>query len=97
MPLPLIARHDGSSLTFRWKQDDLPKQALSRLPRFDLRSLAAISELEQQTRGLLQHCAQNADEYAKVAELAKRFAVDPAAHELDPIIAQRFAATFFGG
>jgi type III protein arginine methyltransferase len=96
MQLPLIARHDGSSLTFRWKQDEVPKETLSRLPRFDPRSVAAASELEQQTRGLLQHCAQNAAEYAQVARLAQRFAIDPAAHDLDPVIAQRFVATFFG-
>ncbi|MBC7984229.1 MAG: hypothetical protein H7Y02_10290, partial [Candidatus Obscuribacterales bacterium] len=74
----------------------LPKEAFSKLPRFDPRWLAATNELEQQTRGLLQHCMQNANEYTKVAELAKRFAIDPAAHDLDQIIAQRFAATFFG-
>jgi len=96
MQLPLIAKHDGSGLTFRWKQDALPNEAFSKLPRFDPRWLAATSELDQQTRGLLQHCMQNPSEYAKVAELAKRFAIDPAAHDLDPIIAQRFAATFFG-
>jgi len=95
MRLCLKAKHNGSGLTFQWKQDTLPKEALSKLPRFDPRSLAATRELEQQTRGLLQHCMQNAGEYAKVAELAKRFAIDPAAHGLDPIIAQRFAATFF--
>jgi hypothetical protein len=93
--LALVARHDGSSLSFRWNQEKVAKETLSRLPRFDPRSLAAVSELEQQTRDLLQHCAQNADEYTKVAELAKRFAIDPAAHGLDPIVAQRFAATFF--
>jgi type II protein arginine methyltransferase len=96
MDLPLIAKHNGSSLTFHWKQDALPKEVLSKLPRFDPRWLAATNELEQQTRGLLQHCMQNADEFTKVAELAKRYAVNPATHDLDPIIAQRFAATFFG-
>jgi hypothetical protein len=95
MQLPLIAKHNGSSLTFQWKQDALPKEAFSKLPRFDPRWLAATNELEQQTRGLLQHCMQNPSEYTKVAELAKRFAIDPAAHDLDPIIAQRFAGTFF--
>jgi protein arginine N-methyltransferase 7 len=92
--LPLLARHDGSSLTFRWQQAQLPQTSLSRLPRFDPRAVAAVADLEQQTRGLLQHCAQNADEYTKVAELAQRFATDPAAHGLDPLIAQRFATTF---
>lgn len=96
MSLPIVAKHDGSGLTFRWKQDALPKEAFSKLPRFDPRWLAATNELDQQTRGLMQHCMQNAGEYTKVAELAKRFAIDPAAHDLDPIIAQRFAATFFG-
>jgi len=96
MQLPLVTKHDGSGLKFHWKPDALPKESLSVLPRFDPRSFAAANELEQQTRGLLQHCMQNADEYKKVAEVAKRFAIDPAAHNLDPIIAQRFAATFFG-
>jgi protein arginine N-methyltransferase 7 len=96
LELPLIAKHNGSALTFQWKPDALPKEALSKLPRFDPRGLAAVNELTQQTRSLLQHCTQNPNEYSKVVELAKRFAIDPAAHELDPIIAQRFAATFFG-
>ena len=96
MPLPLLATHNGSSLKFHWQQDTLPKEAYSRLPRFDPRWLAASHELEQQTQGLLQHCAQNPDEYAKVAEIAKRFAINPAAHDLDPVIAQRFAAMFLG-
>jgi protein arginine N-methyltransferase 7 len=95
MRLPLIAQHDGSGLTFRWKQEALPKEAISRLPRFDPRWLAVTKELDQQTRDLLQHCMQNPSEYSKVAELSKRFAIDPAAQDLDPIIAQRFAATFF--
>ena len=38
----------------------------------------------------------NPDEYEKVAEMAKRFAIDPGAHDLDPVIAQRFAAMFLG-
>jgi type III protein arginine methyltransferase len=96
MQLPLLAKHNGSSLTLQWQPDALPKDALSKLPRFDPRWLAATHELEQQTRGLMQHCLQNADEFTKVAELAKRFGIDPAAHDLDPIIAQRFAAAFFG-
>lgn len=90
--LPIVARHNGSSLIFQWKQGALPVEALSRVPRCDPRWLAASAELEQQTRGLLQHCAQNPDEYVKVAEIAKRFAIDPAAHGLDPAIAQRFAS-----
>jgi type II protein arginine methyltransferase len=92
--LPLIARHDGSALQFRWKQDALPKEALSGLPRLDPRWLAASSALEQQNQSVLQHCSQNPNEYAKVAEIAQRFAVDPAAHDLDPTIAQRFASMF---
>lgn len=96
MQLPLLARHDGSSLKFHWRQDALPREAFSSLPRFDPRWLAASNELEQQTRELLQHCAQNPDEYAKVAEISKRFAIDPATHGLDPLIAQRFASMFFG-
>jgi protein arginine N-methyltransferase 7 len=96
MQLPLIAKHNGSSLVFHWKPDALPKETLSKLPRFDPRSLAAANDLDQQTRSLMQHCMQNTDEYRKVAELAKRFAVDPASHDLDPVITQRFASTFFG-
>jgi type III protein arginine methyltransferase len=97
MQLPLIAKHDGSSLTVQWQQNSLPPAAISKLPRFDPRWLAASQELEQQTQGLLQHCMQNPDEYTKVAQLALRFAIDPAAHGLDPAIAQRFAAMFLEG
>jgi predicted RNA methylase len=93
MQLPLDARHDGSGLAFRWKQDGLPKDALSSLPRFDLQSIAATKELEQQTAALLQHCAQNAQDSRKVFDTARRFAVDPAAHDIDPVIAQRFVGT----
>ncbi|HEX8611513.1 MAG TPA: 50S ribosomal protein L11 methyltransferase [Telluria sp.] len=93
--LPLVARHNGSALTFQWQPDVLPKERFSKLPRCDPRGLAASAELEQQTGTLLQHCTQNPDEYAKVAEIAKRFAVDPAAYGLDPTIAQRFASMFF--
>jgi protein arginine N-methyltransferase 7 len=91
-PLPLLARHNGSALSFQWQAGALPRDALSALPRCDPRALAAGAELEQQTGTLLQHCMQNPDEYAKVAQIAMRFALDPAAHELDPVIAQRFAA-----
>jgi len=94
-PLPLIAQHDGSELSFHWKKDALPKEALSALPRFDPRRWRQTQELEYQNRGLLQHCLHNPDEYRKVAQLAQRLAIDPAAHEIDPIIAQRFAAIFF--
>ena len=90
--LPVLARHDGSQLRFQWKADTLPAEMFSSLPRFDPRWLSASQELEQQTRDLLQHCAQNPDEFAKVSALAMRFAIDPAAHDLGPVIAQRFAA-----
>ncbi|RSZ60427.1 methyltransferase domain-containing protein [Massilia atriviolacea] len=92
--LPLVARHNGSALSFQWQPDVLPAQAFSRLPRCDPRGLAAGAELEQQTGSLLQHCMQNPDELAKVAQIAQRFAVDPAGYELDPTIAQRFASMF---
>lgn len=92
--LPLVARHDGSELRFQWAADGIDKEALSKLPRFDPRWLAASSMLEQQTQGLLQHCAANPDDYAQVARLAQRFAVDPGAYGIDPAIAQRFAAMF---
>lgn len=91
--LPLNAKHDGSSLQFRWKQDGLPPEAFSKLPRFDPRAWQQSAELENQMRTLLQHCTAHPEEYRKVAELALRFAVDPATHGLDPKIAQRFAAT----
>ncbi|MFZ5638597.1 MAG: tetratricopeptide repeat protein [Pseudomonadota bacterium] len=93
---PLIAKHNGSRLQFQWKQGALPTGAFSKLPLFDPRWLAATTELEHRTQGLLQHCQQHPGEYAKVAELAKRFAIEPAAHGIDPAIAQRFAATFLG-
>lgn len=92
--LPLAARHDGSGLSFQWAKDALPADAFSPLPRWDPRWLAASAELEQSSQRLLQHCAQHPDEFAKVAEIAARFAVDPARHGLDPVIAQRFAALF---
>lgn len=93
-PLPLIARHNGSGLKFQWQPDALPTEGLSKIPRFDPRWLAANTELEQQTGGLLQHCNQNPDECTKVAEIAKRFAIEPAAYNLDPTVAQRFASMF---
>jgi type III protein arginine methyltransferase len=94
--LPLIAKHNGSSLTFHWKVDGMPKEAFSNLPLFDARWWRQANSLEQQTRDLLFHCQQNPGEYSKVAEIAMRFAIDPAAHGLDPIIAEKFAMTFFG-
>jgi len=93
-PLPLLASHDGSGLKFKWRSDELPREALSKLPRFDPRWLAASSDIEQQTGALMQHCVQHSDEYAKVADIAARFAIDPGAHGLDPTIAQRFAGMF---
>lgn len=93
-PLPLLARHDGSALAFQWNREELDQGALSPVPRFDPRWLAANADLEQQTRSLLQHCSQSHDEYLKVAGIAQRFAVDPGAHRLDPAIAQRFASLF---
>lgn len=95
--LPLVAHHNGSALRLQWRPDGLPADAFSRMPRFDPRWLAANTELEQQTRNLLQHCAQNPDEFAKVAQIAQRMAVDPARYDLDPVIAQRFMSMFFAG
>lgn len=96
LALPIRVKHDGSGTSFRWKPDGLPKETFSTLPRFDPRSFQQVAELQSQTQRILQHCMANPGEYTKVAELAKRFAIDPAAHDLDPRIAQRFAATFFG-
>lgn len=96
MQLSLMAKHDGSSLNFQWPPEVLVQQSSpSKIPRFDPRQIAAAEGLDQQTRALLELCARNAEEYAKVAELAMRFALDPAAHGLDPIIAQRFASMLF--
>ena len=93
--LPLVAHHNGSGLRLQWRPEGLPTDAFSRMPRFDPRWFAASTELEQQTRNLLQHCAQNPDEFAKVAQIAQRMAVDPARYDLDPVIAQRFMSMFF--
>lgn len=95
--LPLTAQHDGSRLRLQWRYDELQAEVFSRMPRFDPRWLAASTELEQQTHNLLQHCAQNPSEFAKVAQIAQRMAVDPARYDLDPIIAQRFMSMFFAG
>ncbi len=95
--LPLIAKHNGSGLKFQWQPEGIDKEALSKLPRFDPRWLAANGELEQQTQGLLQHCTQNAEEYRKVAEIAQRMALEPARYGLDAGIAQRFVGMFLGG
>jgi type III protein arginine methyltransferase len=94
-PLPLNASHDGSGLQFKWRSEELPKESLSKMPRFDPRWLAASSDIEQQTGALMQHCVQHPEEYAKVADIATRFAIVPGAHGLDPTIAQRFAGMFF--
>ncbi len=94
--LPLIAMHNGSSLEFRWRQEELDKEMISRLPCFDPHWLALSNELDQQTQQLRQHCSQNLEEYVKVIDIAKRLATDPAAHELDPVIAQRFMSMWMG-
>lgn len=89
--LSIEASHDGSALSFRWRQEAMSAARFSRVPRMDPRWLAASAELDQQTQNLLQHCAQHPEELAKVRELALRMAFLPAAHGLDPVIAQRFA------
>jgi len=93
--VPLLAEHDGSGLSFGWKVEALDKDSLSALPRFDARWLQHGQDLERQTRGLMQHCLQHPEEYRKAADVAQRFAADPAAHDIDPAIASRFAAMFF--
>jgi type III protein arginine methyltransferase len=90
--LPLVARHNGSALKFQWQPERLQKESLSRIPRLDPRWLAENGELEQQTQGLLEHCMQNPQEFTKVADIAQRMAIDPAAYGLNPAIAQRFAS-----
>lgn len=92
MELRLVAGHDGSGLKFMWAQDGMPANNFLKVPRWDPRWLAINTELEHQTQGLLQHCAQHPAEYSKVLEIARRFAVNPGAHEVDPVVAQRFAA-----
>lgn len=92
--LPLVAKHNGSALRVQWRPDGLPADAFSRLPRLDPNWLAANAELDQRTGQLLQHCAQDPDEYRKVAAIAQRLAVDPARHGLDPVIAERFLRMF---
>jgi protein arginine N-methyltransferase 7 len=93
--LPLTARHNGSAMAFRWRQDALPAEVFSKLPRFDPRVFQQASELQEQTANLFRHCMSDPAEYRRVAELAQRFAVDPASYGLDPRIAQRFVARFF--
>jgi protein arginine N-methyltransferase 7 len=94
LALPLHVRHNGSALQMRWRQDALPAERFSRLPRLDPQWLKASQDLEQQTQQLLQHCARNPDEYRKVAAIAQRMAVDPARFDLDPAIAERFMQLF---
>ena len=94
LALPLVARHNGSALRVLWRQDGLPAERFSRVPRMDPQWLAASQDLEQQTQQLMQHCSRDPDEYRKVAELAQRIAVDPARHGLDPTIAERFMQMF---
>lgn len=94
--LPLLGRHDGSSLSFSWDRDRVDPDACSSIPRFDPRCFAAISELEERTQGLLNHCRWNPEDYRKVAELAARIGADPGAHGIDPVIARRFSGAFFG-
>lgn len=94
MALPLTARHNGSALTFRWRPDTLPPESFSKLPRFDPTAFQQAAQLQAQTTSLFQHCMADRAEYERVAQLAQLFAVDPGAHELDPRIAQRFAAKF---
>lgn len=95
MTLPLTAKHNGSAVTFRWRQDALAAELFSKLPRFDPRMFQQASELQAQTASLFQHCMADHAEYVRVAQLAQLLAIDPAAHGLDPRIAQRFVAKFF--
>ena len=94
MPLSVVAKHQGSGVSFVWREGAIPQEAYSRLPRVDPTSWAQSMELEAQTQQLLQHCRWHPDEYARVADLALRLAADPARHGLDPKVAQRFAALF---
>jgi hypothetical protein len=95
MKLPIVAMHDGSNLSFKWQSDAIPKEAISSLPLVDPHSWRDALVLEQQTRDLMQHCMQHQEEYAKVAQLIKHLAIDPARHNIAPLVAERFAATFF--
>lgn len=96
MRMPLLAEHDGSALKFGWDAEALDRSRLLPMPRFDPRTAMAAAELEQRTRELLQHCAQATDERARVADIAMRIAVDPGAHRVDPVIAQRFLSLLMG-
>lgn len=92
--LPLTASHDGSSLTFRWTQDGLPRESFVQLPRYDPVAWHDVTRLESRTQEMLQRCSADTPEYQRLADLAIRFAIDPAAHGLEPRVAQRFADWF---
>jgi type III protein arginine methyltransferase len=94
MTLPLIAKHDGMQLSFKWQTDAMPPEAFARVPVFDPRAVAAAAALDRQTLEMLHHCRVNAGSHADVADLAMRFALDPARHGIDPGVARRFAAAF---
>lgn len=93
--LPISAAHDGSSLTFRWADGGLPREAFLKLPRYDRVAWHDVSLLEARTREILQRCSADRAEYQRLADLAMRFAIDPAANDLEPRVAQRFADWFF--
>jgi Methyltransferase domain/Arginine methyltransferase oligomerization subdomain/Tetratricopeptide repeat len=94
MPLPLVARHQGSGINFVWHEAELPQRAFSRIPRADPATWAQAMELESQTGQILQFSRSNAQEYARIADLALRIAVDPALYHIDPRVALRFASMF---
>lgn len=94
MPLPLMARHQGSGISFAWHELELPQRAFSRIPRADPATFTQSMELESQTGQILQFSRSRPQEYARVADLALRIAVDPARHRIDPRVAQRFASMF---
>ncbi len=96
MHLPLVARHNGSSLSFQWDREELNPDALPSLPRFDPLVWRQATELDEQTRRIMQHVLQDPAEYRRAAALAQRFAIDPAAHGIDPAIARLFAGMFCG-
>jgi SAM-dependent methyltransferase len=90
----ITAMHDGSSLSFRWTDGAVPREAFLQLPRYDRAAWHDASQLEARTREMLQHCSADRREQEKLADLAMRLAIDPAAHGLDPRVAQRFAELF---
>lgn len=89
--LPLIVGHDGSSLRFGWQQAGVAKEKCSSLPRFDPRWWQQMTELDRRTAELLQHCKRHPEERIKVARVAQCLAIDPAAHGIEPEVAQRFS------